>query len=260
VGKTGAAIPGVGDFNGDGKPDLAVAYDNLALGGANPSVGYLISNDLIRSHSGMGNVVDLTSNSSEYNFKLTLADNQVDDFWDNILFADIDGNGKDDLILGLGGYKLPCNHCGAVYLLRDSLFSSTPGTGNTLNLANTSDFNIRYELSSGGSQNMGVSLAVGDVNGNGIPDLLIGAMEYDAPTITDSGAVFVIYDNLLSATSGLGNVVQIDNPANYSGILYGSAFAEGLGGQSIFVNDLNNDGANDLIVSASAANARCASW
>jgi hypothetical protein len=186
-----AFLPGaiaVGDFNGDGIPDLAVAP---ALDEGNSEV--LLGNGdgtftITNGSFGIGNGT-VTSNA--------------------IAAADFNGDGKLDLVETCSGNEAPCNN-----LL---LILSGNGDGTFTQFCET-------PLPFAGSQ----SIAVGDFNGDGQPDV----------AVINSGANGV---NVFLNGEGCLSVVN-------------TIPATGLGPSSIAAADFNGDGKLDLAVANSGNN------
>ncbi len=85
--------------------------------------------------------------------------------------------------------------------------------------------------------NFGAAIAeVGDVNGDGIPDLLVGAPLQDVDGRTDQGQSFVI-----SGDDGTP-LFTLDNPTPQAGAQFGSALAR--------TGDIDGDGKLDFLVGA----------
>ena len=85
--------------------------------------------------------------------------------------------------------------------------------------------------------NFGAAIAeVGDVNGDGIPDLLVGAPLQDVDGRTDQGQAFVI-----SGDDGT-LLFTLDNPTPQAGAQFGSALAR--------TGDIDRDGKLDFLVGA----------
>ncbi|MDX2033621.1 MAG: Ig-like domain-containing protein [Blastocatellia bacterium] len=93
---------------------------------------------------------------------------------------------------------------------------------------------------------LGTSVAVGDLNGDGIGDLAIGAPGANAPG-TDSGRVYVFYGK-----TTLGGIVDL-SPQKADLELIGEADGDRFG-TSLAIGDLNGDGKNDLLIGAPLAN------
>ncbi len=83
----------------------------------------------------------------------------------------------------------------------------------------------------------GWDVAVGDFNGDHKDDVLVGACGYD----DFSGAVYVVHGPLSSGTTQL---------ANADVILLGDDSSNGQFGCAVAASDLNNDGADEIIVGA----------
>src|SRR5262249_45988460 len=90
---------------------------------------------------------------------------------------------------------------------------------------------------------MGYSVAsAGDVNGDGYADVIVGALDYDAPE-SNEGAAFVF----LGSASG---IVAEGTPANASARLESNEAGAFLGTSVASAGDVNGDGYADVIVGA----------
>jgi len=93
--------------------------------------------------------------------------------------------------------------------------------------------------------NLGFSVASGDVNGDGIDDIVVGAPFSNGPANerTDLGEVYVIF-----GSSGLGGTVDIAQGQQDVRITAAEGFA--LLGDSLSIDDVNGDGIADIVAGA----------
>jgi hypothetical protein len=95
--------------------------------------------------------------------------------------------------------------------------------------------------------NAGGALAMGDVNGDGYDDLLVGAYTADVGSESSAGICYLIYGRsvgnplVLDLASGASNVTIYGN--------HGSDFA----GRALGIMDINGDGFGDMEIGASGA-------
>ena len=92
----------------------------------------------------------------------------------------------------------------------------------------------------------GAAVSAGDVNGDGLADLLIGAPGSDAGSVAGAGAVYVVF----GATSfpARVNLDALDGGDGFR--IHGVAEEEGIGAAVGFAGDLNGDGFGDIVVGA----------
>jgi glycosylphosphatidylinositol phospholipase D len=108
-----------------------------------------------------------------------------------------------------------------------------------------SDFNVRFDHLGGDNADPGFqSIAVGDLNGDGIPDLAIGVPGASTDGRSGNGTVYIIYGPL---PTGTGNVIPLNVSSNFNVRLDGAVRSFGY---SLAIGDVNGDGRADLVVGA----------
>lgn len=225
---TGESVGSAGDINGDGFDDLIVGaphnFDDFYSGAS-----FVVF--------GKASVFDATISLSSLNgtngFRLNgvaggdAAGNAVSSA------GDINGDGFDDLLIGAPISDVPKNDTGYTYVV----FGKSSGFSATMELSslNGSD-GFRMHLDKA-DQLLGWSVSgAGDVNGDHIDDLIIGA------PIGERGYV------VFGKTSGFNaqlDLASLDgsNGFQMNGLEDGAQFGNG-----VSAGDINGDGINDLIV------------
>jgi hypothetical protein len=202
----GRAVMTAGDVNGDGYDDLVVGawgYNN------NTGRAYLFPG----SSAGLAEtpVFTATGQHPGDSFGLAVA-----------AAGDVDGDRYDDLVIGAAGYPGGSNY-GVAYLYR----------GSAAGLAAAPAWSASGE--SAGSYFGAAVAPAGDVNGDGLADLAVGAYGYSSYR----GRVYLYYGR---SPGGLGAepafTASGDNPADYLGWSLGTA------------GDVNGDGYSDLAAGA----------
>ena len=216
-----------GDFNGDG-------FDDLAIG--NPG-----ENDFRGSvHVIYGSANDLTGNGNQRwrqgdgpNGKLEDDDDTNDLFGIALAAGDFDGNGFDDLAVGVVGEN---GQEGVVNVIYGSSGGLTDGANQRWRQGN--DDNGRLEGDGRDDRDgFGSELATADFNGDGFDDLAVGV-----PGENDSrGAVNVIYGSSGRLSSN-GNQSWSQEQDDITG---GSESGNGFG-SALVGADFNGDGFDDL--------------
>lgn len=235
----GQAIATGGDFNGDGVQDLIVGHRLSDVGGANSGQAFVIfgKRGATRRNVGLNSL-----GADGFSIRGAAAD------WllgQGVRFVgDYNGDGYDDIAVGAIWNNQLQFQAGRAYLLLGGPGPVFPD----LNVVSLNGSN-GFALYTGFAENvLGHSVAGGDFNGDGLPDLLISSNG------SDTGGM---------AENGLANVVYGDD----SGVPYGDVDVDGLGvgtgyrvlgaNPSDFFShsldtaaDFDGDGIDDLLVAS----------
>ena len=170
-GEVGRSMDAAGDFNADGYDDLIIGsrYDNT--GGGESGTAFIVFGPVSGESSLAGADVKLTGESIGDYAGYAVAG-----------MGDANDDGNDDVAVGAYG-------CGDEGAMQGCSYVVLGGRSGTLSLA-TADVRLLGEEP--GDQ-AGVALdSAGDMNGDGDPDLLIGAWYHDGG-FTQAGAAYVVY-------------------------------------------------------------------
>jgi hypothetical protein len=221
-GSFGSACAPLGDLDGDGNPDLAVGQS----GNNSVHILFLAANGSVdrslRIREGEGGLPTGVAPSGS-SFGNCLA-----------LLGDLDGDGLPELAVGAFGES-------AVYLL----FLNSDGT--VRRHVRIADGAGGLPTATTGVTEFGSSCAlVGDLDGNGVPELAVGAAKDDTG-FPDAGALYVLF---LNPDGTVGSFEKLAHGLGGfpTGLLDGSDF---FGQSCTSLGDLDGDGFPELAVGAS---------
>jgi hypothetical protein len=215
----GSACAPLGDLDGDGNPDIAVG----AIGNNGVHILFLAADGsvdrFVRIANGSGGLPAATVGAG---FGSSLA-----------LLGDLDGDGNPELAAGVFGEN-------AVYVL----FLNTDGT--VRRHVRIADGSGGLPAATTGATHFGASCAaVGDLDGNGVPELAVGA-NVDDTGFPDAGALYVLF---LNPDGTVGSFEKIAHGLGVfpTGLLEGS---DRFGSSCASLGDLDADGFPELAIGA----------
>ena len=205
----GWSVAGMGDVNGDGVPDLLVAAPDQDVGG----------------NGRQGQVFVFSGATGSLLRTLNTPTPQADAYFGAEVagVGDMNGDGVPDVLVGADGQTVGGNDA------QGQVFVFSGATGRRLLTLNNP---MPQYLALFGSEVAGV----GDVNRDGVPDLLVGAPYQDVGFNAEQGQVFVF-----SGATGQ-RLLTLNDPMSQAEAYFGWSVAG--------VGDVNGDKVPDVVVGA----------
>lgn len=237
---SGIAARGAGDVNGDGLADIVLGAFGADPSGTNSGRAYVVFGKdgdtdevlLLDVTDGVGGfTIDGEATSDVAGFSVSGA-------------GDFDGDGLADIVIGASGSNANGNDSGRAYFVFGKadttlveLTSITAGVGG---------FTLTGEAA---GDNLGGSVAAaGDVNGDGLGDVILGAPFSDASAVT-AGRTYVVYGRSDGEASTFAEIVQ-----GIGGFALDGEALQDVSG--IVVNgggDIDGDGFDDIVLNAAGS-------
>ncbi len=229
-----AGVPGqvAADFDGDGRADIAAG------------IPYETVNSMVRAGMVMvvaGGPAGITADDELWHQDGGLEESCEPNeyFGSSLAIGDFDGDGYDDLAVGVSNEELAGeDNAGVVHVIY-----GTPSGLTAIGDQLFSQDNATSGSSAEAGDYFGFSLAAADFNGDGYDDLAIGSPFEDLGATVDTGAVVLLFGTSsgLDATGSRWLLQSYADGDNEAGDHYGYALAAG---------DFDGDGYADLVMSA----------
>lgn len=206
----------LGDVNGDGIADIV----------AGSAFHAILAGEVYVFLGGAG-LASRGADSADATFSGSFGS---DIFGQRLSVGDVNGDGIGDVVVGAPGADLNGTNSGAAYVFFG-------GAGLADRAASQADVIIDGDHP---VDKLGDDVSTGDINGDGIDDLLLGAREADAGA-TNNGRVYVFFGrpNLVDTGAGAADAIFTGQPVTNENF-----------GQSIDVVDLDGDGMLEICIGA----------
>ena len=249
--QSGRSVSNIGDINGDGVDDLAIGAPFSGINGDNSGAAYIIFGS--KQSDYFSNPIELSDLGSK-GLTIKGSNSGHNAGWAVSSAGDFNGDGTKDLLIGATN---PSDNENGIDGESYVIFGKEGGFSSTIDLSNIG-LNDGLKIISDDLNNLGYSVSdAGDINKDGIDDLIIGA-PYADPNGNNSGSSYVIYGRRIDTenpiTDNTINVSLLDSNNDFTGFTINGQDKDQSGFFVSKAGDINGDGIADLIIGARDGN------
>ncbi len=231
----GFAVSDAGDVNDDGIDDIIIGAYIAAPNGISSGEAYVV----FGSDEGFSATFELSSLNGSNGFTLNGIDPSDLSGWSVSSAGDINGDGIDDILIGALRADPNESSSGETYVV----FGSDEGFSAALELSSLDGTNGFVINGTGENKYTGQSVSsAGDVNGDGIDDILIGG---SASNSSENGSAYVVFGSDSEFAAAL-ELSSLDGTNGFA--LNGPSSGDFVGASVANLGDINGDGIDDIIV------------
>jgi hypothetical protein len=248
--QAGGSVAGVGDVNGDGVDDVAVGAPGADPDAAESGAAYVVYGAKLADPA---NVSLESVGANGQGMRIRGSGAQMAAGYAVSGAGDANGDGVDDIAIGLlGADPNGRADAGSVVVIYGQKVADLPD----LDFATLTAGDLpRFMFIDGAaaSDGAGASLApAGDVNGDGLDDLMVGAIGAETNSRVDAGAAYLVYGQKAADPENLDLLTLATTDAR--GLRFGGASPNDGAGWSVAAGDVDGDGVNDPLIGAPNTN------
>ena len=244
--RSGFSVSGAGDVNNDGVSDIIIGDFNSSSNNKDPAHAYVVFG---RMDGDFSQKLDLSALDGKNGFVIDGIEQNEGFYVSGI--GDINNDKVDDVIVGSRSLFVTLgrgNH--SDYVVFGKKNSTFPSMIELSNLDGKNGFTINRVDTNNGAGSF-VSGA-GDINHDGISDMIIGNRSPQFFDSNDLGSAYVVFGK---PDGNFGSVIDLANLDGKNGFVASSDPANNQSGFSVSgIGDINGDGVSDVIIGAYEAN------
>ena len=246
----GWSVSSAGDFNNDGFGDFIIGAVGDADHGDQTGAAYVVYGAANLTTIDLGAIEDNTDTTD--GFKI-IGDGDGSPLNDSAGYSvssagDFNNDGFDDIMVAAIGNDDGGNNAGAVFVIYGSAGPQTNIDLSTQTLDGTDGFQIIGQTV---ADSVGFSISsAGDVNDDGLDDIILGAPYNVEDAAPQQGAAYVLFG---TATTSTPAVVDLDSLGALGFKIIGESSLDQAGFSVSSAGDVDGDGVGDLIIGANNA-------